>query len=138
MKIRGIYHLPLLVFLITLITYSPNVFADPSGGGTAAVAVADSVHSAAQVASLFDQFNMVMGDYESETSETARKALLDRARQILSQLIEQANNVESEISIISNKKLDKIYAKKLDRILASVLQMKKTAQKRMLDAGKAS
>ena len=79
-----------------------------------------------------------MGDYELAASDQARKALLDRARKILAQLIEQANNVESEISIISKKKLDKIYSEKLDRVLSSVLQMREVAQKRMQAADQAS
>jgi uncharacterized protein Yka (UPF0111/DUF47 family) len=131
MKIKKTYPLLLLAFLIALIAYCPNAYADPSGGGTAAVSVADSVHAAAEVASLFDEFNQVMGDYELEASEQARKALLDRARKILAQLIEQANNVESEISILSKKKLDKLYSNKLDRVLSSVLQMREMAQKKM-------
>lgn len=138
MKINKTYLLPLLAFLTALIVYSPNVYADPSGGGTAAVSVADSVHSAAEAASLFDEFNQIMGDYELAASDQARKALLDRARKILAQLIEQANNVESEISIISKKKLDKIYSEKLDRVLSSVLQMREVAQKRMQAADQAS
>ena len=137
MKIIKTYPLPLLVFIIALIAYSPKTYADPSGGGTAAVSVADSVHAAAEVASLFDEFNQVMGDYELETSEQKRKALLDRAREILAQLIEQANNVESEISILSKKKLDRLYSKKLDRVLSSVLQMREMAQKRMQAADRA-
>lgn len=138
MTINKAYPFPLLVFLIALIVYSPNAYANPSGGGTTAVSVADAVHSAAGVASLSEEFNRIMGDYETEVSKEGKEVLLNRAKAILTQLIEQANNVESEISIISKKKLGKLYSKKLDRVLSSVLQMRKMAKKRMQAADLAS
>ena len=104
MTINKAYPFPLLVFLIALIVYSPNAYANPSGGGTTAVSVADAVHSAAGAASLSEEFNRIMGDYETEVSKEGKEVLLNRAKAILTQLIEQANNVESEISIISKKK----------------------------------
>lgn len=138
MTINKAYPFPLLVFLIALIVYSPNAYANPSGGGTTAVSVADAVHSAAGVASLSEEFNRIMGDYETEVSKEGKEVLLNRAKAILTQLIEQANNVESEISIISKKKLGKLYSKKLDRVLSSVLQMREMAKKKMQAADRAS
>jgi 2C-methyl-D-erythritol 2,4-cyclodiphosphate synthase len=138
MKINNAYTFPLLALLIALIVYSPNAYADPSGGGTTAVSVADTVHSAAEVASLSQEFNQVMAEYESESSEDIREGLLKRAKNILAKLIEQANNVESEISIVAKKKLGKLYSKKLDRVLSSVLEMREAAEKKMQVADQAS
>jgi len=91
-----------------------------------------------EVASLFEEFNGVMAEYESEGSESIRKELLKKAKNILAKLIEQANNVESEISIIAKKKLGKLYSEKLDRVLSSVLQMREAAERKMQTAGRAS
>lgn len=138
MKINNACPFPLLALLIALIVCNPNAYADPSGGGSTAVSVADTIHSAVDVASLFEEFNGVMAEYESESSGELRKELLKKAKNILAKLIEQANNVESEISIIAKKKLGKLYSKKLDRVLSSVLQMRETAERKMQTAGQAS
>ena len=138
MKINNACPFPLLILLIALIVCNPNAFADPSGGGSTVVSVADTIHSAVGVASLFEEFNGVMAEYESESSGELRKELLKRAKNILAKLIEQANNVESEISIIAKKKLGKLYSKKLDRVLSSVLQMRETAERKIQTAGQAS
>lgn len=135
MKISSAGLLAVPVFLVVLLIGNPNVYADPSGGGSTAVSVAEAVHAAAQVASLAQEFDQVMADYESEPSEDMRGELLKKARNILAQLIAQANNVESEISIMLKKKLDKVYAQKLDRVLSSVLQMKAAAESKMQRAG---
>ena len=137
MKMNKVCTFPLLVFLVVLIVCNPNAYAEQagaigtSGGGTTAVSVADTVHSAAKMASLSEEFNRAMSEYESEDSEDIKEGLLKRAKNILAQLIEQANNVESEISIISKKKLGKLYSKKLDRVLSIVLQMRKVAESKM-------
>jgi 2C-methyl-D-erythritol 2,4-cyclodiphosphate synthase len=138
MKFNKACTFPLLVFLFALIVCNPNAYADPSGGGSTAVSVADTVHSAAEVASFSEEFNSVMGKYESEESDEIKKELLKKAKNILAKLIEQANNVESEISIISKKKLGKLYSKKLDRVLSIVLQMREVAERKMQTAGQAS
>jgi hypothetical protein len=138
MKINNACPFPLLALLIALIVCNPNAYADPSGGGSTAVSVADTIHSAVEVASLFEEFNGVMAEYESEGSGDRRKELLKKAKNILTKLIEQANSVESEISIIAKKKLDKAYSKKLDRILSRVLQMREAAERKMQTAGRAS
>jgi 2C-methyl-D-erythritol 2,4-cyclodiphosphate synthase len=138
MKINNACPFPLLVLLIALIVCNPNAYADPSGGGSTAVSVADTIHSAVEVVSLFEEFNGVMAEYESESSGELRKELLKKAKNILAKLIEQANNVESEISIIAKKKLGKLYSKKLDRVLSSVLQMREAAESKMQTAGQAS
>ena len=138
MKINNACSFPLLALLIALIVGIPNAYADPSGGGYAAVSVADAIHSAGEVASLFEEFNGVMAAYESEGSEDIKKELLKKAKDILAKLIEQANNVESEISIMAKKKLNKVYSKKLDRVLSSVLQMKEAAERKMQAVGQAS
>lgn len=138
MKINSACPFPLLALLIALIVCNPNAYADPSGGGSTVVSVADTIHSAAEVASLLEEFNGAMAEYESEGSESIRKELLKKAKNILAKLIEQANNVESEISIIAKKKLGKLYSKKLDRVLSSVLQMREAAERKMQTAGRAS
>ncbi len=138
MKINNACPFPLLALLIVLIVCNPNAYADPSGGGSTAVSVADTVHSAAELTSLSEEFNSVMREYESEGSEDIKNELLKRAKNIFAKLIEQANNVESEISIISKKKLGKLYSKKLDRVLSIVLQMKEVAERKMQAAGQAS
>ena len=128
----------LLALLIALIVCNPNAFADPSGGGSTTVSVADTLHSAKEVASLSEEFNQVMAKYESEDSGDIKEELLKKAINILAKLIEQANNVESEISIIAKKKLGKLYSKKLDRVLSNVLKMREAAERKMQTAGPAS
>lgn len=137
MKINKAGPISLVVLLIALIACNLNAYADPSGGGTTAVSVANTIHSAAQVVSLSEEFDNVMAEYESEGVEDRRNELLIRAKNILNQLIEQANNVESEISILSKKKLDKVYSKKLDRVLLIVLRIRETADKKMQAADQA-
>ena len=138
MRINNACPFHLLALLIALIVCNPNAYADPSGGGSTAVSVADTIHSAVEVASLFEEFNGVMAEYESEGSGDRRKELLKKAKNILTKLIEQANNVESEISIIAKKKLGKLYSKKLDRVLSSVVRMREAAERKMQTAGQAS
>jgi len=138
MKINKACLFPLLALLMALIVCNPNAYADPSGGGSTAVSVADTIHSAVEVASLYEAFNKVMAEYESEGSGDRRKELLKKAKNILTKLIEQANNVESEISIMAKKKLDKAYSKKLDRVLSRVVQMREAAERKMQTASRAS
>jgi hypothetical protein len=138
MKINHACPFPFLALLIVLIVCNPNAYADPSGGGSTTVSVAETIHSAVEVASLSEELNQVMDEYEAEGIEDIRKELLRQAKNILARLIEQANNVESEISIISKKKLDKVYSKKLDRVLSNVLQMREAAERKMQAAGQAS
>lgn len=114
-----------------LIATSINAFSDAAGGGSTAVSVADAVHSAGEVTSLFNQFNRVMDLYDKEVSPEKKKELLGKARNILDKLVEQANNVESEISILTKEKLDRVYSEKLSRVLKNVRQMRMAAQKRM-------
>ncbi len=135
MKISGAALFALPAFLIVLLAGNSGAYADPGGGGSTAVSVADAVHAAAQVASLSQEFDQVMADFESATSDDARGELLKKAKNILSQLVAQANNVESEISILLEKKLDEVYARKLDRVLSGVLQMKAAAENKMRRAG---
>ena len=137
MKIRQACPFSIVAFLIALIAFNSDVYADPSGGGTAAISVANTIHSAAVVVSLSEKFNSVMAEYSSEALKDRKEELLNKAKNILNQLIEQANNVESEISIVSKKNLDKIYSKKLDRVLSKVLQMKEAAEKKMQTSGQA-
>jgi hypothetical protein len=78
-----------------------------------------------------------MAEYDSEFLKEKKRELLNRAKNILTQLIEQANNVESEISILSKKKLDKIYSQKLERVLSNVLRIREAAEKKMQTAEQA-
>ena len=135
MKMTPLNPFLLLLVLFSVLVFNPsNAWADPSAGEPAAVSVAQAVHGAADAAALSDQFNALMDQYDREVSEAGKKELLEKAKGILAQLIEQANSVESEISILTQKKLDQIYAKKLDRVLSSVIQMRNAAQQRMLAA----
>lgn len=131
MKINKVCPFSLVAFLVALIVCNPNAYADPSKSGTPVVSVANTIHSAAQVVSLSAEFNSVMAEYDSEFLEDKKQELLNRAKNILNQLIEQANNVESEISILSKKKLDRIYSKKLERVLSNVLRIREAAEKKM-------
>lgn len=121
----------LLIVFICIIIWGPNVNADPSGGGSAAVSVADIVHSAADVVSLSNRFDSIIAESEKVDSPGRKTELLNQAKDMLTKLIEQANNVESEITILSKKKLDKVYVEKLDRILSRVLLIRTEAPKRM-------
>jgi 2C-methyl-D-erythritol 2,4-cyclodiphosphate synthase len=126
------------LLVLTLVLISPvSSYADASGGGSAATSVADAVHAGAEVGSLADQFNTIMDQFDREESADRRKMLLQEADNILSRLIARANDVESEISILSRKKLDKVYANKLDRVLANVQNMRQMAQARMAAASQA-
>lgn len=131
MKKKKMCFFTLPVLFICIITWSPNVNADPSGGGSAAVSVADIVHSAADVASLSNRFDSIIAESEKVDSPGRKTELLNQAKDILTKLTEQANNVESEITILSKKKLDKVYVEKLDRILSRVLQIRTEASKKM-------
>ena len=137
MKISSLSPFPVLILFMVLMVFNPNAYADPSGGGTTAVSVAGNIHAAAKVATLAEEFNQVMAEYESEGSEILRKELWMKVKNIFAKLIEQANNVESEISIMAEKKLDKVYAEKLDRVLSNVLEIKAAAERKMRSAGQA-
>ena len=134
MKINKACFFSLPILLIFMTVWIPNVHADASGGGSTAVSVSDVVYSAAEVEALAEKFDAIMAEYGKEASTGRKTELLNKAKDLLTKLIEQANNVESEISILSKKKLDKVYAEKLERILSSILQMRETAQKQMLAA----
>lgn len=135
MKIKYAYPFSLLAIFIALFVCNTYSYADPSGGGATTVSVADAIHSAAEVASLSEELENVMDEYASEGSADIRNELLKKAKNILAKLIEQANNVESEISILSKKKLDEVYSKKLDRVLSNVLQMREAAERKLQAAG---
>ena len=124
-------------FILALWVCPPDAYAAPSGGGATAVSVAETVHAAAQVASLSEELNQVLAEYQSEISAERRKELLKKAKNLLARLIEQANNVEAEISILSEKKLDTVYAQKLERVLSRVLEMKAAAESKLQGTGQA-
>jgi hypothetical protein len=126
-----------VVFIVALI-FPIFAHADASGGGSNAVSVADAVHGAGDVASLAEQFNAVMDQFDREESADRRRALLEEANNMLAKLVAQANDVESEVAILSEKKLDRVYAAKLDRVLASVQRMRKAAEDRFAAANQAS
>jgi hypothetical protein len=126
----------LVILMSGLVSNHPEAWAEPSAGEPAAVPVATAVHGAADAASLFDEFNAVMDQYDRETSPARKKELLEKAKNILARLIDQAKSVESEVSVLTKKRLDKIYVKKLNRVLSRVAQMRNEAQQRMLAAKK--
>jgi hypothetical protein len=135
MRMNKTYAFFLLTLLLALTICKPCVYADPSGGGSATVSVANAVHSAAAVTSLSEELSNVMAEYESEESEARKLELLNKAKDLLAKLVEQSNNVESEISILSKKKMDKVYSEKLDRVLSTVLEMRKAAAKKIQAVG---
>lgn len=110
------------------------VRADPSGGGTAATSVAGAVHGAGDVAALAEQFDAIMDQYAREPSPDRRKELLREAGDVLARLVAQADDVESQIAILSEKKLEKPYLEKLERVLANVQDMRREARQRMAAA----
>jgi hypothetical protein len=126
------------VFVLAAITISlllpAAVGADPSGGGTAATSVAGAVHGAGDVAALAEQFGAVMDRYAREPSPDRRRKLLQEANDILARLVAQADDVEAEIAILSQKKLEKPYLDKLERVLANVQGMRRQAEARMAAA----
>ena len=131
MKMNKVCFFALPIFFIFMIIWNPNVNADPSGGGSTAVSVADVVHSAAGVETLAKKIDAIMAEYEKEASAGRKKELLNQAKDILTKLDELVNNIESEISILSKKKLDKVYAEKLERILSRITQLR-DGKKQML------
>ena len=134
MKIHWLFPLISVLFL-SLILGAPQAFADPSPGGAAAVSVADACHNAASVAALSQELDAVMAQIASATTEGERKKLIEKAKNIFAKLMEQANNVESEISILSKKKLGKQHLAKLSRVLSTVLTLKSLAQNKMQALG---
>jgi hypothetical protein len=114
-----------------LIASTMDAYAGAAGGGSAAVSVANAVHSAGEVTSLLNQYNELMDQYDKEVLAEKKRVLFKKAQNILTELIEQANDVESEISILTKKKLNRVYSNKLNRVLKNVRQMRMTAQKRM-------
>jgi hypothetical protein len=123
----------LLTVLFVYVLGSTAVFADASGDPDA-VSVAEALHSAGDLSILYDEFNSVMNEYVIEKSPEKKKQLLEKAKAILAKLNKQADSVESEISILSKKKLDKVHAGQLDRVLKNVRQMRASAQKRLAEA----
>lgn len=111
-------------------------YADPSGGGPTVLSVAKIIHNASTVEALAQELDQVLAAYAVEREEISRNDLWKKAQDILAELIKQANNVESEISIMSNKQLDKVYARKLDRVLSIVIQLRATYENKMQTAGK--
>jgi hypothetical protein len=116
----------LLIFIIPALSY-----AGACGGGSTAVSVAKVVHKASDVADLADQFNSLMDQYGQEDSGDRKQELLEKAKDILSMLISQANDVESEVAILLKKGLDQVYAGKLDRVLSKVKKIRVASQARM-------
>ena len=137
MKMNKLCPFSLVALFVALIVCNPNAYADPSKSGTPAVSVANTIHSAAKVVSLSAEFDRVMAEYDSEYLKEKKEELLNQAKNILKQLIEQANSVEAEISILSKKKLDKMYSQKLERVLSNVLRMRQAAEKKMQTAEQA-
>ena len=140
MKARSRFALLIAAWMFTAVLVGLNAFggpygidayAEPSGGGTAAVAVADAVHAAGKVAALSEAYGEVMGQAAAETDSDARGALLERAKNILDALVQLADNVESKITILTQKKLDRAYLRKLDRMLSKVRQWRQAAKEQM-------
>ncbi|MCP3876410.1 MAG: hypothetical protein GY699_25120 [Desulfobacteraceae bacterium] len=130
---KNLNRMLILIFLIGILFSFTNtlVFASPTGGGSDAVSVASTVHAAGDLSETFDEFNTIMDEYGRETDSKKKKKLLEKAKSIFSKLINQANDIESEVSILSKKKLNDVYSKKLDRVLQAVLEMKKLASNDM-------
>ncbi|MCP3876408.1 MAG: hypothetical protein GY699_25110 [Desulfobacteraceae bacterium] len=111
---------------------SPAALGIASGsGGPSVTTVASAVHAGSALSETFVKYNTIMEEYDKETDLAKKKRLLEKAKSIFSELINQANDIESEVSIASKKKLNDMYSKKLDRVLQAVLEMKKLASNDM-------
>ena len=104
------------------------------GGGSPTVNVAEALHSAGDVMALYQELDALINLYVKETSPEKKKKILAKAKKILAKLIEQANHVESEISIDTKGRLQRAYADKLQRVLKNVVEIRALARKRMNDA----
>lgn len=114
-----------------------TAMARAGGGGSHTVSVAGAVHSAGDLISSLDAFNALMDRYDTEILPEEKRKILTRAKDLLAKLLEQANNVESEIMILSQKKLTQAQQAKLDRVLKIVATKREQAKKRMNNSLKA-
>lgn len=142
-----------ILFMFSLIVVS-NVHADLGAVGQKAQplsAVAFSIRSAGDVAASASEFKGIMDEYDQQrekckelkdTAEIARcnerlRSTLDRARDILKKLNQQADLIESRISTVSSlKPANSGYMKKVDSVLASVREMRMEANRRMEEASR--
>ncbi len=135
----------LVLALVILVMFPSNdIHADIGQGKKEVRSVSSSIHKVADVQSLFSRFNESLDAYEGKKSECdaiidpnekekcllTAKDILEQAKDILAQLNQQANSIESEIAI-NKKKVDQNFSEKLDRLLTEVVRMRKEANARM-------
>jgi hypothetical protein len=134
----------LIVLLFVLVSFQSSADSDVGSGQAGVTSVTSMVHSAGEVEILFNQFNKTMENYDNQKTKCGRlidpkekarcnsiaKRLLKDAKDILAKLNKQARGIESEIAV-KRKKVNKRLAKKLDRILKAVVEMRRAANSRM-------
>ena len=127
-----------------LLLFGGNVYADIAQGGPNELAVASAIHSVGGMEALYEQFNETMDSYdrqrsrcreisdskEREECEAIAGALLEKGKDILARLIEQAGNIEAEIAT-NKKKVGKRLSQKLDRLLQKVISIRQEANKKL-------
>lgn len=149
---KASFSLALMAFaVLTVVSTAHSDLASVGMQGLQESVVASSIRSAAEVQALSDELGQVMDEYDvqrekcmtlADPVERAKcnenlQTVLARARDILKKLNQQADSVESRISLASNEKpINPGYMEKVDRVLASVREMRKVANKRVEDATK--
>lgn len=135
------------VLLITapfLLLYGGELCADIAQGGSNELAVASAIHSVGGMETLYAQFTETMNSYdlqrarcgeikdpkEREKCEALAMELLEKGKDILAKLLEQAANIEAEIAM-NKKKVGQRLSQKLDRLLIKVMTMRQEASKKM-------
>jgi hypothetical protein len=139
MKINKLLMVGWLILALAFLVNNPEARSDcsdgdPTGGGSTTVSVAKAVHSAGDLIKQYQEYYDIINQYVRETSPEKKKQLLEKAKKMLSRLNEQAENVEAEIAALSQKKLKRAYARKLERVLKRVQTVRASAQNRMQDA----
>ena len=127
-----------------LLLFGGNVSADIAQGGSNELAVANAIDSVGGMETVYEQFNETLDSYdlqksrckeiadpkEREKCEAIANGLLEKGKDILAKLIEQAGNIEAEIAM-NKKKVGKRLSQKLDRLLTKVIAMRQEANKKM-------
>lgn len=136
------YFFPGILFF--LLTASGSIYADVGGGGSDVTSVSSIIHSIGEAQSLFNDFNQLIQNYDGKKLECTKiidpkertkclsiaEEILEKAKDVLAKLNEQAVSIESEIAI-NKKRVSKEFVAKLDRLLSLVVRMRQEANERM-------
>jgi hypothetical protein len=139
-KIRHVF----LIMTAFLLLFWGNAYADIAQGGSNELAVTNAIDSVGAMETLYNEFNETMDRYdrqisrcreitdpkEREKCKAIAAGLLERGKDILAKLVEQAVNIEAEIAM-NKKKVGKRLAQKLDRLLTRVIAMRREANVRI-------